>query len=233
MLYDLMICTGKSTIIFDIGGTLIDGKKSSIKARFYALEKVYGDKIPAKISNRKLKESIGRSWDIVLKKCGIPACEIKALENYCIEGKQKFACLDKLAKGARKMLETFKAQGKTICLATSKHRLLTEMSLAQFGIAKYFDVIVCKDDENFNSKSEIIAAVVQKLGIPAENCLAFGNMSEDVQGASCNGITFVRSEQSNYGDILIQKVKNYIQNSINFVKNILTSPLKYKLDGFS
>jgi len=215
----------KTTIIFDLDGTLINLKKSTIKACFYALTKIYGAEIPKVITKKHISKLVGRPFTLDLAALlGWNPKTTSEFTKYYTEGKEKFAHLNKLTKNIIKTLNNLQTSGKTLCLVTNKTRIETNRLLSSFGLEKYFSKIVCRDDGNFSAKSDMIAT----LGVSLDDIVIFGNMQGDI----VNGASFVRS-LSSYGDILVQIVKSFTSSFNSLILNLFTTPLKYKLDGFT
>ena len=216
--------TSKSTIIFDLDGTLISMKKATIKARFRALRQVYGSEIPNNIPRRKIIKTVGRPFTHTLAECCIPAKLIAKIDEHYSRAKEEFKYLNRLNLKTVKLLIQLHKQGKTIVLATNKKSLETFALLKQFGLEKYFDHVVCKNDGNFQNKAEMI----KSLGIDLNNVIIFGNMKNDI----VSGAAFVRSF-SMYGDIIAETIKTFISYCDDFIRDIFATPLKYKIDGFT
>lgn len=214
----------KKNIIFDLDGTIINLKKSTIKACFYALSKIYNE-IPKIITKNRISKLVGRPFtqDLAI----LLEWDNKTTHKftkYYIEGKEKFACQNKLTKNIIKMLNSLQTNGKELYLVTNKTRSETNRLISSFGLKKYFSKIICRGDDNFANKTEMI----KSLNLDLNDIIIYGNMQNDI----VKGATFIRSTAT-YGNALIQTIKSFISNYCFIIPNIFSTPLKYKLDGFT
>ena len=96
-----------------------------------------------------------------------------------------------LTEGAERLLSDLKEKGYVLALATSKPEVFAAKILDYFGLSKYFDFVGGAQLEHTgrNEKSDIIAYVLEKLGVTDKSAvLMVGDRYHDIEGARANGI---------------------------------------------
>ena len=92
--------------------------------------------------------------------------------------------------GIPELLQTLKAQGKTVVLATSKPEKFAVEILRHFGLYDYFDIIAgASMDESRNKKADVIAYALSQMKDPdISKLIMIGDREHDVLGAKQFGI---------------------------------------------
>lgn len=102
-----------------------------------------------------------------------------------------------LYPGIKDVLVELRAAGIALAVATQKPEPLAKTLLAHHGIAGHFDIICGSNpDETLmpgdpgyrQGKSEIIAAALEDLAVPAGSAVMVGDRHQDVNGARANGL---------------------------------------------
>jgi phosphoglycolate phosphatase-like HAD superfamily hydrolase len=214
----------KNTIIFDLDGTLVDLKKSTIYACFFALNQIYGSKLPKPVTKKRISKMVGRPIALQLSQLLNWNTEtISQFTHHYNEGKSKFAHLNKLTKGAKQTLKQLSKRGKILHLVTNKTRTETEKLLADFNLENYFTRVITRDD-GFVNKTDAI----ETLNTNSNSTAICGHMTSDV----IDGMFFIRS-QCVYSDIVKTIIKNLISRTDGFIRDVFKTREKYKLDGFT
>jgi phosphoglycolate phosphatase len=88
------------------------------------------------------------------------------------------------------LLESLKAQGKTVVLATSKPEKFAVEILRHFGLYDYFDIIAgASMDESRNKKADVIAYAISQMNAPdLSRLIMIGDREQDILGAKQMGI---------------------------------------------
>lgn len=175
----------KKTILFDLDGTLTDSGEGIINCAILALEH-FGCPIP---SREAMRVFVGPPLHESFVKHGVPAD--KAEEAVAVY-RSRYIPIGKYENtpypGIRELLETLKAEGHTLYVATSKPEGMSVDILAHFDLAKYFDRICgASMDTSRSSKEAVIAYLIQQNG-RADNMIMVGDTKFDVLGAKEHGI---------------------------------------------
>jgi len=175
----------KKTILFDLDGTLTDSGEGIIKSAAMVLEK-YGLRVP---TFQEMRVFVGPPLHETFHKFGIPLdkCDDAVAlfrTRYCTVG--KFENIP--YPGIRELLETLKAQGHRLFVATSKPEGMAIEVLEHFSLAKYFEIICGATlDRSRLEKSDVIAYLLRQAGT-TENAIMVGDTVFDVTGAAAHGI---------------------------------------------
>lgn len=183
--------------LFDLDGTLTDPKEGITKSVQYAL-RAFGIEEP---DLKKLEPFIG------------PPLKSSFMEYYgftereAVEGvdlyREYFAPVGILENyiypGISEMLQSLRAKGAHLAVASSKPTNFVHQILAHFDIEKYFDVIVGSElDGTRIQKEEVVEEALRQLGIltmPVEErmacCVMVGDRKFDIQGAKAHSLTGV------------------------------------------
>ena len=177
-------------IFFDLDGTLTDPAQGITNSFIHAL-KYFGREIP---SYEELCKLIGPplpySFETIL---GFPKEKVmEAVAKYREYFATKGLYENSVYPGIPELLQTLKANGKHLVVATSKPEEYSIKIIDHFGLSKYFD-FVCGSlmDESRSKKSEVISYALQRCGLSEsdkERVLMVGDRHHDIEGAQQNGL---------------------------------------------
>lgn len=172
-------------ILFDLDGTLTDSGEGIINCAILALEH-FGCPIP---SREEMRVFVGPPLHESFVKHGVPAD--KADEAVAVY-RSRYIPIGKYENtpypGIRELLETLKAEGHTLYVATSKPEGMSVDILEHFDLAKYFDRICgATMDTSRSTKDAVIAYLLEQNG-RADNMVMVGDTKFDVLGAKAHGI---------------------------------------------
>ena len=175
----------QKTILFDLDGTLTDSGEGIINCVIYALER-FGLPIP---SRESLRFFVGPPLHESFIKQGVPgdrAEEAVAVyrERYVPTGMFE----NTPYPGVRELLETLKAEGHTLYVASSKPEWMCVEILKHFALDKYFTMICgATMDTSRTNKEAVIEYLIRENG-RADNMVMVGDTKFDVIGARAHGI---------------------------------------------
>lgn len=169
------------TILFDLDGTLTDSGEGIINSVIPALIH-FGIAVP---DRKALGEFVGPPLHDTFVKYGIAEeCTDEAIRifrsRYNTVGKFENA----VYPGILELLQTLKAHGHTLLIATSKPENLAKEVMAHFKIDIYFDRICGATlDRSRVNKEDVIAYLLKENGT-AQNMIMVGDTAFDVNGAA-------------------------------------------------
>lgn len=175
-------------ILFDLDGTLTDPKEGITKSAAYALHR-----LGIEVENPDdLCCFIGPPLiDSFQEYCGLARSQAElAVQYYRERFREKGVFENLLLGGVPPMLQDLKKQGKRLAVASSKPEVFAKQIAEYFEIAPYFDFICgCGLDGARNTKAEVIAYALKKLGSPSRDSVVMvGDRKHDIIGARENGI---------------------------------------------
>lgn len=172
-------------IFFDLDGTLTDSGEGIINCAILALEH-FGLPIP---SREEMRVFVGPPLDETFIKFGVPAHQTQeAIRIY----RTRYIPIGKFENhpypGIEDALQTLKARGHRLYVATSKPEGTSVEILEKFGLAKYFDRICgATMDGSRSHKADVIAYLLKQAG-DMRNAIMVGDTVFDVIGAAAHGI---------------------------------------------
>ncbi|TGY97678.1 HAD family hydrolase [Petralouisia muris] len=178
----------KTTILFDLDGTLVNTEEGVDKSVRYTLEK-YGMKEPDRNTVRRfigplLVDSFQREYGFSREKA--EEADLIFRERYETIG--LFEC--ELFPGVKEALKILKEKGYKISVASSKEEVPCQRILERLGIAEYFDLICgARLKENIGEKAEVLNDALKRLGISdKKEAVLIGDSRYDARGAKEAGI---------------------------------------------
>lgn len=181
----------RENIFFDLDGTLTDSMPGITRAVQYAL-KHYGIEVE---NLNVLKPFVGpplpesfREYYHFSEQDSIDAVSVFR-EYYNVTGWLQ----NEPYPGVKAMLETLKAAGKTLYVATSKPEWMAKQVLEHFGLAGYFVMIGGGDDASGRyDKADVIRYVMEQNGLTdGSSVVMVGDRRHDIAGAHKTGIPAV------------------------------------------
>lgn len=179
---------GMKVLLIDVDGTIINSFPGIRQSLFKALDE-YGWPRPSEEVLRKLP---GPPLKVTLRSYGMNESEVNEVFGlyrtfYSEDGWSNSRLFD----GWEESLKLWKEQGFTLCTATSKNEDTAAQMLEHLGVAHYFDFIGGANNIDRDTKADVIAWVLQNLGIEDSAsgiALMIGDRSHDTEGAAKFGI---------------------------------------------
>lgn len=175
-------------VFFDLDGTLTDSGEGIINCAILALNH-FGLPIPTREAMRVF---VGPPLRDTFIRFGVPEAKIE--EAFAIY-RGRYTTVGKFENfpypGIREMLETLKAQGHRLYVATSKPEGTSIEILEEFRLAPFFDYICGATlDGSRSSKADVIAYLLKRIG-HAQAPVMVGDTVFDVIGAAAHHIPTV------------------------------------------
>ncbi len=178
----------QKAIFFDLDGTLTDSGEGIINCATLALEH-FGLPVP---SREEMRVFVGPPLDQTLIKFGVPADQVtEAITVF----RSRYSTIGKFENfpypGIREVLETLKAQGHRLFIATSKPEQMAVEIVEKFDLAQYFEKVCgATFDGTRSHKADVIAYLLEQVGDTGKTIMV-GDTEFDVIGAAAHGIPTV------------------------------------------
>ena len=175
------------TILFDLDGTLTDSSEGIYRCINDTMKKMGLPPVPRSMISRFIGPPLEDSFRDI---CGLsPEDSITALNwfeaQYTIHGEREVRAIP----GMTQALETLKAHGLTLAVASSKEEPDCYHVLENLGLQKYFQLIAGHNITSAPTKAAVIQHALTRLGLPStEGVLMVGDRHYDVEGAAACGI---------------------------------------------
>ena len=175
----------KKTILFDLDGTLTDSGEGIINCATLALRH-FGLPIPA---YKDMRTFVGPPLRDSFIRFGVPADQAdEAIRVYRSRYIPTGMFENTPYPGIRELLETLRAEGYTLYVATSKPEEMSVTILEKFDLAKYFHRICgASIDSSRSTKDAVIAYLLESSGAK-EDMVMVGDTKYDILGAKAHGI---------------------------------------------
>lgn len=174
-----------NAIFFDLDGTLTDSGEGIINCAILGLEH-FGLPVPTR---EEMRVFVGPPLDQTFIKFGVPADKAQeAIEVF----RSRYRTVGKFENfpypGIREVLQTLKAQGHRLFVATSKPEILANEVLEHFELANFFEQIAGATlDGSRSHKADVITYLLGLVGDVGQTVMV-GDTAFDVIGAAAHGI---------------------------------------------
>ena len=176
------------TLLFDLDGTIVDSSRGITNCAIYALEK-FGITVT---DRRELYRFIGPPLvDSFRDFYGFSDESAKAAVAFYRERYREVGMYENdIYEGIPELLESLRARGKRIFLATSKPEEFAKKILEYLKLDKYFDLIAgATFDRSRDTKESVIRYALAEGGlVPDETVVMIGDRLHDVEGAQAVGL---------------------------------------------
>jgi phosphoglycolate phosphatase len=178
--------TGRSTLLVDLDGTLTDPAEGIVGCFRLALEALGRSAPPAAELNWIIGPPLRGCFAEALNGEGDPE---EALQHY--RGRYGTTGLFEAVvyDGVQETLTELRTAGVRLFLCTAKPLVYAERILSHFGLEHHFEAAY--GDElggRFQDKADLIAHILEREKLDADDCCMWGDRKHDVLAASRNGM---------------------------------------------
>ncbi|GBQ22600.1 phosphoglycolate phosphatase [Acetobacter estunensis NRIC 0472] len=179
---------GGASVLFDLDGTIINSRTGIIATIHRVLRDMGHDPDPEHDLNwvvgPPLRDLIGE----ILRHYDDTRCD-EAMERY----RRLYETTGKLQtpvfEGMRDVLDTLRAAGATLYIATSKPKELARSILERHGLVERFrEIYGARPDDSGAEKPELIASALRDHKIETHHAVMIGDRRFDISGAHANNI---------------------------------------------
>lgn len=129
-----------------------------------------------------------------------------------------------LKPGVRELLDSLRARGCRIAIASSTRTDIVEKELADAGLIGYFSAIVGGDRaQRSKPNPDIFLKAAELLGEKPENCVVIEDSFNGIRAAKAAGMTAIMVPDQLIPDEEISKLADYVLPSLVVVKDRLES----------
>jgi HAD superfamily hydrolase (TIGR01509 family) len=133
---------------------------------------------------------------------------VSAMDEYYHFYQDRHNALASLYPGIKQLLEFVRANGILVALFTGKGRRTTEITLHEFGIRQYFDMVVTGDDvDHFKPSGDGIRKIMQQYSLQPGEVLMVGDAVADITAARECGVPIASVVWDSYGKEMVMKEK--------------------------
>jgi phosphoglycolate phosphatase len=176
----------RSALLVDLDGTLTDPAEGIIGCFRLALETLGRSPPPVAELNWIIGPPLRGCFAEALGGEGDPEEALKIYRGrYSVEGLFEATVYD----GVREALAELRATGTRLFLCTAKPLVYAERILSHFDLERHFEAAY--GDElggRFQDKADLIAHILEREGLKADDCCMWGDRKHDVLAASRHGI---------------------------------------------
>ena len=173
-------------IAFDLDGTLTDPAAGLTQGFVYAFRKMGIEYESPEALRKYIGPPLLESWRTEL---GLSFDEAEKMVLIFREYYNIYGWWDnKVYPGIFEMLESLKAEGKTIILATSKPEGTALKIMKLFGLDKYFDFMGGASGDNRDHKWQVLDYSLNAVGADRSRANLVGDRMYDAEGAAKCGI---------------------------------------------
>lgn len=176
-----------SGIFFDLDGTLTDPTTGITKSVQYALAKMGIEAQPDALHGF-IGPPLHHSF---MTRHGFDEPRARQAIAYYREYFGAYGIYEnEVLPGIRELLAALRAEGRLLCVVTSKPTVYAEQILQHFNLSAFFDAVVGSEFDLSNAdKATLVALALNRYtGRPHTDLVMVGDREHDIIGASRNGI---------------------------------------------
>jgi len=162
-------------VIFDLDGTIADTLPLAIAAFKKSIEPILGKTL----SDADIIATFGPSEEGTIRQL-IPQHEQQGVKDYLYHYENLHTMCPAVFPGIKELLELLKQNGVELAMVTGKGIHSTMLSLKQFGLESYFDVLETGSPDGPN-KVKGIRKVLERLNVNAKESLYIGDAPSDIK----------------------------------------------------
>ncbi len=175
-------------IFLDLDGTLTDPKPGIINSFMYALKHMGHKVVDREALTRFIGPPLQDSFRSYLNTTEEDVIEAVRLYREYYADRGLFE--NRMYNGIDTLLAEWKADGKTLCVATCKPTVFARQVLEYFDLSRYFKFVAGSElDGKRGQKSEVIAYCIDRIGLTNKStAVMIGDREHDIIGAKENGL---------------------------------------------
>lgn len=176
----------KTTILFDLDGTLIDSTEAIVESFRHALARhAEVEDVP----QSRITSQIGHTLETMFAAVGVPEERIAAhVETYKLHYREISRHKTLLLPGAKEAIEEASAFAR-LGIVTTKTGLYSRELMEHFGVMGYFEVLIGREHvQNPKPHPEPIFKALEAMQRPKESAWMIGDTRLDIEASTRAGI---------------------------------------------
>ena len=213
----------KTTILFDLDGTLTDSAPGIIETMQYALNKK--GIIPPDDLHFILGPPLIDTFINTFHMSQQSAKE--AYQYYYKRYAEKGMYQNSVFEGVKEMLSELKKHGKKLAVATSKSENFANEIIEHFELSEYFDCIAGNHLNTRDTKAKVVCYALEQLQCNPESAILVGDRMYDIIGGKTAGVNVIgvlygygeMQELQQYGaDAIAKTPQDVVEIILNWYK---------------
>lgn len=213
-------------VVFDMDGVIFDSERKVVECWIEIAEK-YGIKDIEKLCKMCLGTNAAETKRIALDFYGedFPYEERKKEQSALYHERYDDGRLP-MKIGVKELLDTLKAKGLKIALASSTRRIVVENQLRDANLLPYFDKIVCGDMVSHSKPHpEIFLKACEELAVAPENAIAIEDSYNGIRSAHAAGMRPIMVPDMAEPTEEMERLTEVIMPSLLEVKEYITDSI--------
>lgn len=213
----------KTTILFDLDGTLTDSAPGILATLKYALKKqniIPPDDLDF-VLGPPLMDTFCNTFHMSQQSAE------QAYNDYYKLYAEKGMYQNSVFEGVKEMLAELKKQGKKLAVATSKSQDFAQQIIEHFGLSEYFDFVSGNYLGQRDTKAKVVRYALEQLQEMPECAVLVGDRMYDIIGGKEVGVSTIgvlygygdKEELEQYGaDVLAETPQDVVNIILNWDK---------------
>jgi len=220
-------------VIFDVDGTLVDSNDAHAQA--WAMAMTMSGR---RVEFSRVRPLIGMGGDKLLPE--VTGLSIESPEGKAIADKRReifareFLPHLRPTRGAQRLLETLRDQGKALFVASSAEKDELDDLLKVAGATTFIESTASSDDaERSKPDPDIVAAALERSGCPATEAIMVGDTPYDVEAALAAGIEIIGLRSGGWSDAELRGAVAIYDDPADLLEHYDLSPFRRLAAGRS
>jgi pyrophosphatase PpaX len=176
---------GRSVLLFDLDGTVLDTKDLILASYHFACEKVLGRRLP----DEPLLDLVGVPLPEQMHRLvpeGYADAVVEAYREHNALGHDRYI---NYFEGTREALTELASRGWPMAIVTSKRNASAHQGLASFNLEGYFKAVIGYDDTDRHKPDPTpLLLAAERMGVEPVSCAYIGDSPYDMQAATAAGM---------------------------------------------
>lgn len=214
-------------IVFDMDGTLTETNRLIFDSFNFIVKKYRGHTMP----DHEITALFGPPEEGALAHIVDAAHLETAMKEYLEFYRDNHASLARLIPGMKEVLDHIRSQGRHLALFTGKGTHTTAITLQEFGLTEFFDLVITGNDVREHKPSaEGLRKILQHFRLKPEEALMVGDAVADVKAAREAGVPMAAVLWDSYGkDRVLRMNADHVFHEVKEFQAWLTGKLNERL----
>ena len=197
----------KTTILFDLDGTLTDSAPGIFETLRYALNKqnITPPNDLDFVLGPPLMDTFCNTFHMSQQSAE------QAYKDYCERYSEKGMYENSVFEGIKEMLSELKKHGKKLAVATSKSQDFAQQIIEHFGLSEYFYFVSGNYIGQRDTKAKVVRYALEQLNETPQSAVLVGDRMYDIIGGKEAGVSVIGVL---YGYGTLQELQQYSADAI-------------------